>query len=117
MRRTNSTLIFAATAAFAVYIPQLARAQASESADGSVESASGYVFKSRSDSISWAHNRSLAAKATGFHLVVSLEDRHIWAIVGHDTVLSAPAAVAKGTTLDYGKSTWKFETPRGIRTV
>jgi hypothetical protein len=76
-----------------------------------------YSFKSRSDSISWARNRVLASKASGFRLVVSLQDRHLWAIVGRDTVLSAPAAVAKGTTLDYGKSEWKFETPRGIRTV
>jgi hypothetical protein len=48
---------------------------------------------------------------------VSLQDRHLWAIIGRDTVLSAPVAVAKGTTLDFGKQEWKFDTPRGIRTV
>lgn len=76
-----------------------------------------YTFKSRADSISWARGRALAQRATGFHLVVSLQDRHLWAIIGRDTVLSAPVAVAKGTTLEYGKREWTFETPRGVRTV
>src|SRR5215218_822612 len=53
-------------------------------------------FKSRGDSLAWARNRALAARATGFRLVVSLQDRHLWAIIGRDTVLSAPVAVAKG---------------------
>jgi hypothetical protein len=94
-----------------------ARNAASTSDDSTDDSHAVYSFKSRADSLAWARNRVLASKATGFHLVVSLQDRHIWAIVGRDTVLSAPAAVAKGTTLKFGKSTWDFETPRGIRTV
>ncbi len=76
-----------------------------------------YSFKSRSDSLAWAKNRALAGRSSGFRLVVSLQDRHLWAIIGQDTVLSAPAAVAKGTTLEFGKKEWTFETPRGIRTV
>ena len=68
-----------------------------------------YTFKSRADSLAWTRSRALASKAGGFRLVVSLQDRHLWAIVGKDTVLSAPAAVAKGTTLEYGKSEWKFD--------
>jgi len=76
-----------------------------------------YSFKSRADSLAWTRSRALASKASGLRLVVSLQDRHLWAIVGKDTVLSAPAAVAKGTTLEYGKSEWKFVTPRGTRTV
>ncbi len=77
----------------------------------------GYTFKSRADSISWARNRAIAERATGFHLVVSLKDRHLWAVIGGDTVLSAPVAVAKGTTLDFEGQEWKFVTPRGVRTV
>jgi hypothetical protein len=50
-------------------------------------------------------------------LVVSLQERHLWAIAGRDTLLSAPAAVAKGTTLEYGSKEWHFTTPRGMRTV
>jgi hypothetical protein len=58
-----------------------------------------YSFKSRADSLAWTRSRALAMKSTGFRLVVSLQDRHLWAIIGKDTALSAPAAVAKGTTL------------------
>jgi len=76
-----------------------------------------YSFDSRADSLSWARNRAVASKASGFRLVVSLQDRHLWAIIGRDTVLSAPVAVAKGTKLDFGKQEWRFDTPRGVRTV
>jgi len=85
--------------------------------DSSDDSRVTYSFKSRADSLAWSRNRALAQKASGFRLIVSLQDRHLWAIIGSDTVLSAPAAVAKGTTLEYGKAEWKFETPRGMRTV
>jgi lipoprotein-anchoring transpeptidase ErfK/SrfK len=76
-----------------------------------------YSFESKADSLSWAKSKAVAEKASGFHIVVSLQDRHLWAIIGEDTVLSAPVAVAKGTTLKYGKQAWTFKTPRGIRTV
>ena len=76
-----------------------------------------YKFKSRSDSIEWERSRALAARSTGFRLIVSLQDRHIWAVAGEDTVLSAPAAVAKGTTLKFGNTKYTFVTPRGARTV
>ena len=95
-------------------------ASARRAADADTEdvgSKTGYTFKSRTDSVSWARNRALARRATGFRLVVSLQDRHLWAIIGRDTVLSAPVAVAKGTTLEFGKKEWTFETPRGVRTV
>jgi L,D-transpeptidase-like protein len=97
----------------------LARRIGTDTTDSADEAGSrvSYSFKSRKDSLAWAHNRSIAAKASGFHLVVSLQDRHLWAVIGRDTVLSAPVAVAKGTTLDFGKQEWKFDTPRGIRTV
>jgi hypothetical protein len=90
----------------------------SAASEGAAGAASGaYRFKSREDSLAWARSRRNADQAKGFHLVVSLQDRHLWAIIGEDTVLSAPVAVAKGTTLKYGKKQWTFETPRGIRTV
>jgi hypothetical protein len=76
-----------------------------------------YTFESRADSLSWARSRAVAEKAKGFHIVVSLQDRHLWAVIGEDTVLSAPVAVAKGTTLTFGKRAWTFKTPRGVRTV
>jgi hypothetical protein len=76
-----------------------------------------YTFESRADSLSWVRSRAVAEKAKGFHIVVSLQDRHLWAVIGEDTVLSAPVAVAKGTTLRFGKRAWTFKTPRGVRTV
>jgi hypothetical protein len=78
---------------------------------------SAYSFKSKADSLAWARAKRTAERASGYHLVVSLKDAHLWAIIGDDTVLSAPVAVAKGTTLKYGKQQWTFETPRGVRTV
>ena len=82
-----------------VTLPRARRARDDTSDDSHVT----YSFKSRADSLAWTRNRALATKASGFRLVVSLQDRHLWAIIGKDTVLSAPAAVAKGTTLEYGK--------------
>src|SRR5581483_10054432 len=81
------------------------------------DTGAAYTFTSKADSISWAKNRAIAEKSKGFRIVVSLQDRHLWTIVGEDTVLSAPVAVAKGTTLKFGKQKWTFTTPRGIRTV
>ncbi len=78
---------------------------------------SNYSFESRADSLSWERSKAVAEKATGFHIVVSLQDKHLWAIIGQDTVLSAPVAVAKGTTLKGPKQTYVFKTPRGVRTV
>jgi hypothetical protein len=91
-------------------------ADASDSLDESATRPT-YSFKSKTDSLAWARSRTVANKASGFRLVVSLQDRHLWAIIGRDTVLSAPVAVAKGTKLDFGKQEWKFDTPRGVRTV
>lgn len=74
-------------------------------------------FRSRTDSLEWLSAKNLADKSTGFRLIVSLQDKRLWAIVGEDTVLDAPVATAKGTTLKYGKRSWTFRTPRGSRTV
>jgi len=64
-----------------------------------------------------AADRANAGRASRLRLVVSLEDRRVWAIAGRDTLLSAPAAVAKGTTLRYAGQQWTFKTPRGGRHV
>ena len=124
-------IFIAAGITFAIS-PQAARAQVSSQSSGNrtnvnteaggevsdaLAHSGGYRFKSRADSVSWERSRTLAEHAAGFHLVVSLQDKHLWAIVGEDTVLSTPVAVAKGTTLDFEGREWKFETPRGMRTV
>ena len=74
-------------------------------------------FRSRSDSLDWLSAKNVADRSSGFRLIVSLQDKRLWAFVGEDTVLSAPVATAKGTSLKYGKRTWTFRTPRGIRSV
>src|SRR5258708_18668352 len=74
-------------------------------------------FKSRDDSLEWARNKALAEKSTGFRIIVSLQAHHVWVVADEDTLLSAPAATAKGTTLDYSGREFIFDTPRGRRTV
>ena len=59
-------------------------ARANTSDDSTDDSHAVYSFKSRSDSLAWARNRSLAAKSTGYRIVVSLQDHHLWAVVGRD---------------------------------
>jgi hypothetical protein len=120
----NKTIGTIAAAAAMYAAPAIARAQvamndpaARDGSEYSDDSHASYKFSSASDRLSWARARALAANSTGFRIVVSLQDRHLWAIIGKDTVLSAPAAVAKGTTLEYGHSEWRFTTPRGMRTV
>ncbi|MFL5614212.1 MAG: L,D-transpeptidase [Gemmatimonadaceae bacterium] len=82
-----------------------------------VASSSERRFRSRTDSLEWVSAKDKADKSTGFRLIVSLQEKRLWAIVGEDTVLNAPVATAKGTTLKYGSRAWTFRTPRGMRTV
>jgi L,D-transpeptidase catalytic domain len=74
-------------------------------------------FDSDADSVNFETNRELAAQATGYRVIVSLFDRHLWVVNGADTLRSAPAAVAMDSTLDYAGHSWKFDTPRGKRTI
>jgi lipoprotein-anchoring transpeptidase ErfK/SrfK len=50
-------------------------------------------------------------------ILVSLEDRRLWVVVGPDTVLEAPVAIGSGNTLVFGEKSWQFDTPRGVRKV
>jgi hypothetical protein len=74
-------------------------------------------FSSRRDSLEWVSARALARRATGFRVEISLQERQLWTIVGQDTLLRAPIAVATGDTLSYEGRTWTFTTPRGARSV
>src|SRR2546423_2836706 len=51
------------------------------------------------------------------HIVVSLDERTLWVVVGIDTVMEAPVAIGSGETLVFGERAWQFDTPRGIRRV
>jgi len=90
---------------------------APESHSNVVAASSERRFRNKADSLAWVSAKGIADRSTGFRLVVSLQDKRLWAIVGEDTVLNAPVATAKGTTLKYGKREWTFRTPRGVRTV
>ena len=74
-------------------------------------------FESAADSMNFETNRQLAATSSGYRVIVSLFDRHLWVVNGADTLRSAPAAVAMDSTLAYAGRVWKFDTPRGKRTV
>lgn len=74
-------------------------------------------IRSLSDSLQWARAKGVADRSTGRRVVVSLVERRLWWISGRDTLLTAPVAVGTGDTLSFGDARWKFETPRGVRTV
>jgi hypothetical protein len=75
------------------------------------------TFRSRADSLTSMRTRIAADNARDLRIVISLNDRKLWALIGPDTLLRASVAVSTDETLEYGGRTWKFETPRGIRTV
>jgi hypothetical protein len=95
----------------------MARAVSSEANTGGSAERFAFRFTSRADSLDWARARALAERATGFRVVVSLQDHRLWVIIDRDTVLNTLVAVAKGNTLEYQGRAWKFTTPRGLRTV
>jgi hypothetical protein len=96
-----------------------ARVADSVAAHGEVAEAPERVmhFESEKDSLDYENNRRLAEQAKEYRIVVSLFDRHLWVLNGDDTLRSAPAAVAMDSTLAFGGRVWKFDTPRGKRTV
>jgi lipoprotein-anchoring transpeptidase ErfK/SrfK len=74
-------------------------------------------FRSRSDRTEYEAARARADRATGYRIVVDIGDHKLWVIDGDDTLRTATVATAMNTTLSYGGKSWKFETPRGVRTV
>ncbi len=74
-------------------------------------------FRSGSDRAGYEAARAVAQRATGYRVVVDIGAHRLYVIDGSDTVRSAPVATASNTTLHYGGKTWRFETPRGVRTV
>jgi lipoprotein-anchoring transpeptidase ErfK/SrfK len=74
-------------------------------------------FRNRSDRAAYESAFATAKRATGFRVVVDIGDHQLYVIDGNDTLRTAPVATAKNTTLSYGGKSWRFETPRGVRTV
>ena len=82
--------------------------------DPSVEAAR---FTSRADSLAWVRTRRAAGRDDRFRVVVSLIERRVDVLLGDDTLLSAPAAVAANDRLAFAGRTWTFSTPRGLHRV
>jgi hypothetical protein len=61
--------------------------------------------------------RRLAQDASGFRIVISLDDRALWVLRDSDTVRTASVGVASGLTLRVAGRQWTFRTPRGKHTV
>jgi lipoprotein-anchoring transpeptidase ErfK/SrfK len=74
-------------------------------------------FRSGSDRAGYNAARAVAERATGYRVVVDIGDHRLYVIDGSDTLRSAPVATASNATLHYGGKTWRFKTPRGVRTV
>ena len=75
------------------------------------------AFKSRKDSLSWDNARTAAEKSNGYRVVVDVFNKELYVIDRDDTLRTAPVATAMNATLEYGGRVWRFETPRGVRTV
>lgn len=74
-------------------------------------------YRSRFDSLAGVKAYEASKRDKHLRLVVSLEERRLWVVVGVDTVLEAPVAIGSGETLVFGEKVWSFDTPRGIRSV
>ena len=74
-------------------------------------------FRSRVDSVASARTLEASKKDRNLRVVVSLDDRTLWVVTGEDTVMTAPIAIGSGETLVHGEKVWRFDTPRGIRSV
>ena len=75
------------------------------------------AFKSRKDSVAWDNARTVAEKSTGYRVVVDVFNKELRVIDRDDTLRVAPVATAMNASLEYGGRVWRFETPRGVRTV
>lgn len=74
-------------------------------------------YRSRSDSVAGTTAYEASKRDPNLRISVSLEERKLWVIAGQDTVREVPIAVGSGERLVFGERAWRFDTPRGIRTV
>ena len=75
------------------------------------------AFKSRKDSLAWGTARTAAEKSDGYRVVVDLFAKTLRVVDGEDTLRTASVATAMNASLEFGGRVWRFETPRGVRTV
>jgi len=74
-------------------------------------------YRSRADSVAATRALEASKKDRGLRVIVSLDERTLWVVTGDDTVMTAPVAIGSGETLIHGEKLWRFDTPRGIRSI
>ena len=75
------------------------------------------ITPSRSRHAASQRTRALAARDRDLRIVISIDDRELWVVLGTDTLLTAPVAVSMDESMTYAGRTWRFETPSGLRRV
>lgn len=75
------------------------------------------TYRSKDDSVAGTRALEASRRDERLKILISLEDKQLFVVSGQDTVMTAPVAVGSGETLIHGEKVWRFDTPRGIRTV
>ena len=75
------------------------------------------LYRSRDDSIAGARALEASKRDERLKILISLEDKQLYVVAGQDTVMTAPVAIGSGETLIHGEKIWRFDTPRGVRSV
>jgi len=74
-------------------------------------------YRTRDDSVAAMRALEASKRDERLKILVSLDDKKLYVVSGQDTVMTAPVAIGSGNTLVHGDNVWRFETPRGVRTV
>jgi hypothetical protein len=79
------------------------------------------VRAARADSLRAARDprriHAAALAAPGLRILVSLDERRLFALDGPDTLRVAPVGIGMDSTIVYRGRVWNFRTPRGVRRV
>jgi lipoprotein-anchoring transpeptidase ErfK/SrfK len=75
------------------------------------------AFRSRDDSVAGMRALEASKRDERLKILISLDEKQLYVVSGQDTVMTAPVAIGSGNTLVHGEKVWRFDTPRGIRSV
>lgn len=89
----------------------------SDSASTTVSIERRSTFRSRDDSVAGMRALEASKRDERLKILISLDEKQLYVVAGQDTVMTAPVAIGSGETLVHGEKTWRFDTPRGIRSV
>ena len=74
-------------------------------------------YRTRDDSVASARALEASKRDERLKILISLDDKELFVVSGQDTVMTAPVAIGSGETLIHGEKVWRFDTPRGVRSV